>query len=325
MMKLPPKLRDTFDHASTIDFDESKDSKKRLHLNLALQDFFLLVIGGLIVAFGIAVFIAPYNIAPGGSSGAAIIIHHFVNIPIGVLMLLFNIPAFFLGYRKLGGHSFLIRSIIGTVVYNTAVDVIGAFWVVDGITDNMLLNAAFGGIISGLGIGMIYRAGGVGGAGGVVTRLLRQKIAWPISTLKLLTNGLVVLTAGFVFGWEAAMYAAISFFISGAVADFTLEGPDVVQIAMIITDHPDQIDQRIASELERGTTRWRVQGHQQEHTALYCTVSRPQVNSLKNIVAAIDDDAFVIIGHGHEAIGKGFKPHHWRPPVVEEIEKVDRP
>lgn len=326
MNNLPPKLRRSVDQASTIDIDESEAYKTRIHLNIAFKDFLQLVIGGIVVALGVALFIAPHNIAPGGSSGIAIIANNFVPIPIGVLMLLINIPAFFLGYRKLGGTSFLIRSAVSTLAYNLSVDLIGRYLVpAEGLTDEMILNAVYGGIVGGVGVGLIYRIGGIAGAGGVVTRLLRQKIGWPMSTTKLITNGVVVLVAGFVFGWEAAMFSLISFFISGAVADFVLEGPDVVQTVLIITDKPDSLSHALSTELERGVTRWGVQGLHQDHphTALYCTVTRPQVSVLKNIVAAVDDSAFVIIGQGHEAIGAGFKPHEWKPPVVEKIEKSD--
>lgn len=322
-MKLRPKLRNSLERASTIDIDENEATKKRIHLKLAFKDFLQLLVGGIIVAFGIAIFIAPHNIAPGGSSGMAIIIHRFVAIPIGILMLLFNVPAFFIGYRKLGGNSFLVRSLVGTLAYNLSVDLIGSFVPAGGVTNEMILNAVFGGIIGGIGIGLIYRAGGIAGAGGVINRLLRQKTSWPLSTTALMTNGLIVLAAGFVFGWEAAMYAVLSFFVSGAVADFVLEGPDVVKTALIITDHPHRIKDALGVELERGVTRWGVEGYDthHSHTALFCTVTRPQVSTLKNIVAAVDNDAFVIISQGHEAIGRGFKAHKWRPPVVEEIEK----
>lgn len=326
MNNLPPKLRQTVDRASTIDIDDGDEAtKKRIHVNIAFRDFLQLVLGGIIVAFGVALFIAPHNIAPGGASGIAIIIANFVAVPIGITMLIINIPAFFLGYRRLGGRSFLIRSVVSTLAYNLTVDVIGRYVPSGGLTDEMILNAIYGGIVGGIGVGIIYRAGGIAGAGGVATRLLRQKLAWPMSTTKLITNGLVVLAAGFVFGWEAAMFSLISFFISGAVADFVLEGPDLVQTALIITDKPDRLSHALSEELERGITRWGVQGYQRRnhHTALYCTVTRPQVSVLKNIVAGIDDDALVIIGQGHEAIGEGFKSHKWHPPIVEKIEKAD--
>lgn len=319
------KLRRLLDRASTvdIDLDSNERVKQRIHVKLAFSDFVQLVVGGAIVALAIAIFIAPHEIAPGGATGMAIILHHFVAVPIGVLMLIFNIPAFVLGYRTLGGNTFLLRSLVGTLAYNLSVDAVATFVPDGGITDEMILNAVFGGMIGGVGVGLIYRAGGVAGAGGVVNRLLRQKTAWPIRTTTLISNGIVVLIAGFVFGWEAAMFAAISFFISGAAADYILEGPDVVHTALIITDHPDRLSYALATEVQRGVTCWDVEGNldHHRHTAVYCTVTRPQISTVKNMVAAIDKEAFVIIHQGHEAIGKGFKPHTWRPPVVQQIEK----
>ena len=322
-MKLSSKVQRTLARASTIDFAENKTYKKRIHIKLAFVDFVQLLVGGLILAAAIALFIAPHDIAPGGSSGIAIIIHHFIALPIGVLMLLFNIPAFFVGYKQLGGSSFLVRSLIATLAFNLTVDLFGSFAPQGGLTDELILNAIFGGIVGGLGVGLIYRAGGVAGAGGVLTRLLQQKLSWPISSAKLITNGLVVTIAGFVFGWEAAMYAVISFFTSGATADFVIEGPDVVQTALIITDRPEPISQALADKLQRGISQWAIEGshNHQTHAALYCTVTRPQISTLKNVVAAVDDDAFMIISQGHEAIGKGFKSHQWHPPIVQHIEK----
>ena len=321
-MKLPSPIQRTVEQASTIDFAENETHKKRIHVKPAFKDFMQLIVGGLILAVAIALFIAPHNIAPGGSSGAAIIINNYVSLPIGILMLIFNIPAFFLGYRQLGGSSFLVRSLIATLAYNLTVDAIGSFVPNGGITDELILNAIFGGIVGGLGVGLIYRAGGVAGAGGVLTRLLQQKLSWPISSAKLMTNGVVVTAAGFVFGWEAAMYAVISFFTSGTTADFVIEGPDVVQTAFIITDRPQQISRALASELERGVSQWTIEGShsRKTHAALYCTVTRPQISTLKNVIAAVDKQAFMIISQGHEAVGKGFKPHKWRPPVIEQVE-----
>lgn len=251
-MKLKSSLKDFTERSGAIDVEKDGRSTHRIHLNLALKDLMQLIVGGIIVALGVAVFIAPHQIAPGGASGIAIILNSFISVPIGLLMLALNIPAFILGFRRLGGGSFLTRSIVGTLAYNLTVDLIGSFVPPGGVTDEMILNAIFGGIVSGLGIGLIYRAGGVAGAGGVVNRLLRQKLSWPMQTVTLLTNGSVVIAAGFVFGWEAAMYAVISFFVSGGVADFILEGPDVVQTAFIVTDHPDQMSHALAGELRRG-------------------------------------------------------------------------
>lgn len=324
-MKPIKKVKSTLERSSNVDIKIDHGRSKRIHLDLAFKELLQLIIGGLIVAFAVAVFTAPHDIAPGGATGAAVIVHNFVRIPIGILMLLFNIPAFVLGYRTLGGGSFLIRSLVGTLVYNLSVDWIGTYVPPSGVTEEMILNAIFGGIIGGLGVGLIYRAGGVAGAGGVLTRLLRQRLGWPMSTIKMITNGLVVTAAGFVFGWEAALFAIISFFVSGAAADFVLDGPDVVQTALIITDYPQRMIEAVSRDLHRGVTKWPVEGNRylHPHAALFVTVARPQMNALKNIVAATDDQAFMVLMQGHEAIGKGFKAHRDDPPIVEEVNETE--
>lgn len=300
-------------------------SRKRIHLPIVLSEVVKLVIGGLIIALGIKLFIAPHQIAPGGASGLAIIITSFVKLPLGVTLLILNIPAFFLGYRQLGGKLFLARSLLATLVYNISVDLMGFFLPANGLSDEMILNAIFGGVVVGIGAGLVYQAGGTAGAGGVVNRWLQQWQGWPIKITTLYTNSFVIGLAGFVFGWEAAMYALVSFYISGAVADFVLEGPAVVRTALIISDRSADVAQGLIDELERGVTLWSVESAytQNSHKAILCTVTRPEINALKNIVAWVDDKAFVMVLEGHEALGKGFQPIKWSPPPVEDIGEED--
>lgn len=322
-MKLKSKVRDAVE-SGTVEVetgDGENQDRKRINLSIALSDLSLLLLGALITALGVAIFIAPHDIAPGGATGAAIIITEFITLPLGMTMLAINIPAYLLGYRRLGGTPFLIRSLIATVTYNVAVDLIQPWIPAGGLTDEMILNAVFGGIIGGAGVGLIYRAGGTAGAGGVLTRLLRQWRGWPIKMNKLITNSAIIVAAGFVFSWEAAMYAVISFLVSGTMSDFILEGPDVVQTALIITDRPDGVIRAIVERLDRGVTRWPVRGGHTDHahTALYCTVSRPQISALKQVVAQVDGEAFMIVFRSHEAVGQGFKAHERQPPIIETV------
>lgn len=268
-----------------------------------------LFVGGLVSAAAINLFIAPHQIAPGGASGLAIILTSIFPFPLGMTMLVLNIPAFVLGYRALGGGAFLARSLFATLVFNLAVDLMQPLFPAAGITDEMILNSLFGGALLGIGIGLIYRAGGTAGAGGIINRLIQHGYGLPIKLSTLYTNGLIILLAGFVFGWEAAMFALISFYLAGSVADFVLEGPSVVRTALIITDESERVGDHLMRRLGRGVTRWSVQGMytNRPHTALYCTVTRPQVHELKRIVAAADPEAFVIVGQGQEALGKGFR------------------
>ncbi len=237
-------------------------------------------------------------------------------------MLAINIPAFYIGYRKLGGGPFLLRSLVGTVAYNLSVDAMAPYLPPGGLTDEMILNAIFGGVILGFGIGLVYRAGGTAGAAGIMNRLLQSSFGLPIKVTTLYTNSAVIALAGLVFGWEAAMYALISFYITGTVADFVLEGPSVVRTALIITDRPSQVAEALLTDLGRGVTRWSVEGMytREPHAALYCTVTRPEIHSLKDLVGREDPAAFVIIGQGHEALGRGFRELEAEPPLVEAVE-----
>lgn len=122
----------------------------------------------------------------------------------------------------------------------------------------MIVNAIFGGVVTGIGAGMVYSAGGTAGGGGVINRLLQTWLSWPYKLVTLYTNGLVIALAGVIFGWEAAMYALITFFVAGTLADFVLEGPDVVRTVLIITDQAEEVSKQLMDQLGRGVTRWTV-------------------------------------------------------------------
>lgn len=290
----------------------------RVNWRSLLTDAFNLILGALLAALALNLFIAPHRIAPGGASGLAIILTSQLPIPLGMTMLAINIPAFFLGYRRLGGGPFLVRSLLGTLVFNLGVDLMAPYLPAAGLTDEMILNAIFGGVLLGLGVGLVYRAGGTAGAAGIMNRLIQTSRGLPIKVTTLYTNSAIIALAGLVFGWEAAMYALISFYITGTVADFVLEGPAVVRTAMIITDRASDIADALMDELGRGVTRWAVEGMytKEPHAALYCTVTRPEIHGLKQVVGRVDPEAFVIIGQGHEALGRGFRNLEPQPPAV---------
>lgn len=312
------------EHRSNKSSSSKGDTTRRVNWRSLLTDAASLVLGGLLAAVAINLFIAPHRIAPGGASGLAIIINAYFPIPLGLTMLAINIPAYFFGFRRLGGGAFLVRSALSTLVYNLGVDFTAPWLPVGGVTDEMILNAIFGGVTLGIAIGLIYRAGGTAGAGGIVNRLLQHRFGLPFKVTTLYTNSAIIALAGLAFGWEAAMYALISFYISGTVADFVLEGPSVVRTALIITDQANPLADRLIKELGRGVTRWAVEGMytNKPHAALYCTVTRPQIHTLKNIVGRVDPNAFVIIGQGHEALGRGFHELSPTPPVIEEVQQV---
>jgi len=276
-----------------------------------LRSFFFLTSGSLVSAINLNLFLAPSELAPGGVSGAAIILNKFTGWPIGLMMLGMNIPLIFVGFRYLGRFSFLFRTLYVVLLYSLGVDLLAPLLPAGGVTDNLMLNALYGGVIGGIGTGLIYRGQGTSGGTGVLARVLQLKTGLPISQLYLFIDGGIVLIAGLVFGWDKALFALVTLYIWGIAADQIVEGPSVVRTAMIVTDRPKEVTEAVFQRLRLGITAWPAKGMftEEDHTVLFFAVSRPNVDALKTIVLEADHQAFIVIAHGHQTVGGINKPY----------------
>lgn len=282
---------------------------RRLRLRDSAREAVLLTVGAALLAFTVDLFLIPSQIAPGGVSGIAIILNHLTGWPVGVTMLVLNLPLLWLGFRRLGRFGFLTRTVYVVVVYNLGVDIL-AGWLPEGITQDLLLNALYGGLLGGAATGLVYRASGTIGGTGILGRIIQKRTGVPVSQVYLLTDGGVILAAGLTFGWEKALYALITVFIWGVAADYVLEGPSVVRTAFVVTDMPEEVSQALLGRLSIGVTAWPARGMFSEasHTVLFCTVSRPEVDALRSVVRQVDPKAFVVVGHGHQSTGGVLGP-----------------
>jgi len=278
-------------------------------LRALLPRYLLLTAGGLLAAINVNLFLSPSNIAPGGASGIAIIVNDSTGWPIGMVMLALNVPLLALGFRHLGRFEFLSNTLYVVLLFSLSIDVLERWMPSEGITDDLLLNALYGGVVGGIATGLVYRGRGTSGGTGILGRVLQLKTGIPISQIYLITDGGVVLVAGLVFGWENALYALMTLFIWGVAADHVLEGPSVVRTVFVVTDQPEEVAQAIFDRLALGITAWPARGMftHAGHTILFCTVSRPDVNALRSVVLEMDPHAFVVIGHGHQASGGVFR------------------
>ncbi len=286
-------------------------SSLRSNWRTILLNLILLTIGAFISALSVIIFMAPFQIAPGGVSGLAVILNHLnPTLPIGLMVLIGNIPIQILGYRTLGGWRVVASTVYFVVVYSLLLDFLQPYVSGIDVGSNVLLNALFGGIIGGIGGGLVYRAGGTLGGTSTLGRILQYHFGFPLSTTSLYTDTLVIALAGIAFGsWEAALYAMVALFAGAMASDYVLEGPSVIRTATIVTDRPHEVAHVLLEDLGRGVTAWAGKGMftEKEHTVLFVTVARPQVNSLRRLVFSVDPTAFVVIGQGHVAYGHGFK------------------
>jgi uncharacterized membrane-anchored protein YitT (DUF2179 family) len=274
-----------------------------------LRDYGLLVLGAIVQAASMDLFLIPGQIASGGVSGLAQVLNHFTTLPIGMMVLVMNVPLFILGWRYLGGRRFFIRTVFTVVFYSVLVD-LGRLVIPTGPTQNPVLNALYGGVVGGLGMGITFLGKGTGGGTDILARVLARLRGIPLSQSYLFTDALVILLAGLAFSWEQALYAMVALYIGGVAAEVITEGASVVRTALIVSDKPREVADAILREMERGVTGLHGEGMytQQDRTVLYVVISRSEVARLKALIHEIDPQAFVVIGQASEALGEGFRP-----------------
>jgi uncharacterized membrane-anchored protein YitT (DUF2179 family) len=236
------------------------------------------------------------------------------------MILVGNLPLFVLGWRFLGGVRFAMRTATAILTYSLLIDLLlktplfapngaGTALITD-LQGDIFLSSLYGAIVSGIGFGLVYRARGTSGGSDILARILNHWRGIPMTQSYLIVDTAVILGAGFVFGWKEALYAMIALYVSGLVAETTLEGGGTVRTAMIVTSEPQAVSQRILEQLIRGVTVLEGTGAftGADRPVLYVVISRAEVSRLKTIVNEVDPRAFMVIGYAHEALGEGFRP-----------------
>lgn len=271
-----------------------------------LLSYMGLTVGLAIAALGLNWFLAPNKIAAGGVSGLAIVIFHVLNLPVGITMLIFNVPLFIVGTKVLG-RSFGARSIYGFLGFSFFVDVSAPF--LERLTPDPLLAAIYGGALLGVGLGLSYRFGGSTGGTAIAARLIDHFTRIGVGRALLLADGFVIVAAGLVFGAELALYGLLAVFVTIYVVDLLEEGTPYAKAAFIICDLPDEISAQVFTELQRGVTALDARGMYtgEERHFLFVTIYRDEVGRLKQLVHEVDPRAFVVIANVHEALGEGFR------------------
>ncbi|HVN52947.1 MAG TPA: YitT family protein [Anaerolineaceae bacterium] len=274
------------------------------------RDYGYIFIGSLIQALAMRLFLIPANIVSGGISGLAQLINHYTHWPIGLMVFIGNVPLFILGWRFLGGPRFALRTAFAVASFSLLTDNLAPYLPANGVTSDLVLNSLYGGVLLGVGLGLVYRGRGTSGGSDILGRILNDRLHVPLSQAYLVVDGLVVLGAGFVFGWDRALYGLVMIYVSGITAEMTSEGTDVFRTALIITNEAEKVSRRILDDMERGVTVLPGVGGYTgaDRPVLLCVISRAEVNVLKALVREVDPNAFMVIGHAQEALGEGFHP-----------------
>lgn len=280
------------------------------------QIYFLITIGSLLIAISMNLFLIPNKIAPGGVSGLATVIYYLSDkkFQVGTVMLVLNIPLFIIGIKSIG-KGFILRTIFGTIVLSLFIDIssdivkkIFLKYFIDG---DLMLHAVYGGLLMGVGLGLVFRAGATTGgtdmAAIMVNRLLRS---FTVGQILLFIDTLVIISATIAFrSFTLALYALIALFVSSKAIDFVVEGVNFSKAVLIISDNWDEISNKILKDMDRGVTLLSGKGMYtgNDKMTLLCIVYRGQLHTLKKIVKQVDKESFVIVTDVREVLGEGFK------------------
>lgn len=275
-----------------------------------LKDYLLILLGSTLQAFSLRVFLIPAKLASGGVSGLSQIVNNFTGWPIGLMVLIGNIPLLILGWRFLGGPRFAARTAFSILTFSILIDVPLFFLPTNGITGDIVLNALYGGVTSGIGFGLVYRGRGTSGGSDILARILSSWRGIPVTQSYLITDAVIIFLAGISFSWENALYALVMLYVSGIAAESISQGSNILRTGLIITTLPDPIKNGIFTRMGRGVTIMDGRGGYsgKEKSILLCVVTRAEIPHLKALTRELDPKAFLIIGQAHEVRGEGFLP-----------------
>lgn len=273
-----------------------------------LTDYALLTVGALLSATAVRFFLVPNQVVTGGLTGVAQLLNTLIGTPVGVVVLILNIPLLIAGWRYLGGAVFGVRTFYTVVVMSLAIDGLAPF--ARPITNDPLLYSLYGGVIDGIGIGLVLRARGTTGGSDILARLIERRFGVQPGRSLLGFDTMVFTAALFSYGPEKILYALLVAFTASRAIDTVLAAGKGARQALIITSSPEPIRRAVLHRLGRGITQLEAIGGYTGATrvVLLCVVARTEIGALKNIVSNVDPAAFVIIGEVEEVLGEGFTP-----------------
>ena len=266
--------------------------------------FIMLIIGTIIAAAALECFLIPNTILDGGITGISIIIYKLFQVPLWLLVIVINIPFIFIGYKNLG-KNFLIRTLISMISFAFF---LSFFELVKPFTEEILLATIFGGALYGLGVGMVIHFGGCVDGTESVAIVISKKTSFSVGQIVLMFNLIIFAVAGFIFGFDRAMYSLLTYIITFKVIDFVSEGLEQAKAALIITSKGTDLSEEIYKKLGRTTTTIRGKGIiTGEKEVLYCVLTRMEIYELKHLVEEMDESAFVTILDVSDIIGNHIK------------------
>lgn len=282
--------------------------------------FSFLTLGAFIAGFALEGFLIPNSMIDGGIVGISMMLSTITKANLGVIIVLINTPFIFLALKKLG-KLFVAQTLFAIAMLGLSVNIFHYHTA----TDDTLLATVFGGVILGIGVGIVLRNNAAMDGTEIISIRLAKKMGFSIGEIIMFFNVFIYTAAGFLYGWDKAMYSVLVYFIAYKVIDVVLEGLNESKSVTIISDKAEQIGTAIIKKLDVGVTYIIGKGGYTgaEKKIIYCVISRLEITKLKELIKAIDQTAFLAVENVHEVEGVRIKQKRIRRPKKVKAEATE--
>ena len=269
-------------------------------------DILFFVLGGFLVSLGISVFNAPNDIASGGFTGIATILNSLFNIPIGTTVLILNIPVFIIGANRYG-LKFIYKSIIATMIMTVLIDIVA--YIIPFYKGEKILCSVFGGLLTGVGLGIIFLRGATTGGVDIIAKIIREKFScFSMGSIIMFLDAVVIVASAIVYrNIENALFAVVSIFVQTKSIDTILYGGDKGRLILVKSEHCEEIIEK--SKVMLGRLPTFLDNVSEKRNILLCATHRYDAARFHNIVKSIDESAFIVTMEAGEIFGEGFNEY----------------
>ena len=263
-------------------------------------------IGAFLAAFALECFLVPNQIIDGGIVGISIMVSYITKLNLGIFLVVLNIPFLILALNEFG------KKFIALAFYSVGLLALFVNLVSNNIpviTNDLLLSALFGGGILGMGVGIVLKNNACMDGTEILAMKISKKFPYSVGEIIMFINIFIFICAGFLYGWEQAMYSTLTYLIAYKAIDTIVQGLSEEKSIRIISDKGHELGQAIIEKLNKTVTYIEAQGgySKAQKTMIYCIVPRIELYKLKELVVSMDENAFLSIENVHEVYGKRYK------------------
>ena len=275
------------------------------------KDVVYVVTGSFLLAYSFQVFLLPNDIISGGIASLSIILYEILGLSPALIQYAFNIPLLILSYFLLG-KDVAFKTILGSMLYPLFTGLISSL---QPLTTDQMLASIFGGIVTGIGVGLVYKGKGSTGGTSTIAQLIAKYTGVTLGNATLMADGIIIVIGFFTFDLEAILFGVISLVAASKMIDVVLVGGTTSKTVLIISDETDVIRQEILDNFERGVTLLDARGGYQNESKemMMVVISEREITAMQEMIVKHDDDAFVVFMSASDVLGRGFSLEKYVP------------